>query len=385
MLYWQVVSLLVKKIFFVLFFLFLFSFGVSALSEGDVCAKAAVVVDSSTMQVLFEKNKDEKLSMASTTKIMTCLLAVEHGKLDETVEITQKMCGSEGTSIGLKSGYKITLKNLLYGLMLESGNDAADAVAVFIAGSKENFARMMNTKAKEIGMKGTNFVTPSGLDDENHYTTAYDMALLGAYAVKNSDFLNICSTKTMRVDFISPDITVTFSNHNRLLRSYDGALGIKTGFTKKSGRCLVSYAEKNSVGLVAVTLKDPDDWNDHRKMLDYGFSMYETQKVYMRFPKELCLVSSYKDKIKIEASSYPVEVTCKTNEKLTQYVRLKSFVYAPVKKGDTVGSVDIYANGRLLKTVALVSAENAESIPSTYKPKRSIISYIKQKLNEMFR
>lgn len=385
MLYWQVVSLLAKKIFFTLVFVCVFSFGASALSESDVCAKAAVVVDSSSMEVLFEKNKDEKLSMASTTKIMTCLLAVEYGRLDETVEVTQKMCGSEGTSIGLKAGYKITLKNLLYGMMLESGNDAADAVAVFIAGSKENFASMMNSKAKEIGMKNTSFVTPSGLDDENHYTTAYDMALLSAYAVKNPDFLSICSAKTMRVDFISPDITVTFSNHNRLLRSYDGALGIKTGFTKKSGRCLVSYAKRNSVGLVAVTLKDPDDWNDHRKMLDYGFSLYQTQEVYLRFPKEISLVSSYKNKLKIEASSYPAEVTCKKDEKLTQFVFLKSFVYAPVKKGDSVGSVDIYANGRLLKTVPLVAAENTESIPSTYKPKRSIISYIKQKFKELFR
>lgn len=385
MLYWQVVSLLIKKIFFVLFFVCLFSFSTAALSQDSVSAKSAVVLDSESMEVLFEKNADEKLSMASTTKIMTCILAVESGRLSETVEVTDKMCGSEGTSIGLKVGYKITLENLLYGLMLESGNDAAEAVAVFIAGSRENFASMMNSKAKEIGMNNTNFVTPSGLDDENHYTTAYDMALLGAYAVKNPDFVKFCSAKTMRVDFISPDITVTFSNHNRLLRSYDGALGIKTGFTKKSGRCLVSYAQKNSVGLVAVTLKAPDDWNDHKKMLDYGFGLYKTEDVYLRFPKEISLVSSDKSNVKINASRYPIQVTYKNGAKLTQYVRLKSFVYAPVTKGDMVGSVDIFADGRLLKTIPLISDENAESIPATYEPKRSIISYIKEKIKELFR
>lgn len=379
------VALLIKKSFFVIILLAFFSFSVSALSQDSISAKSAVVVDSESGEVLFQKNQSEKLSMASTTKIMTCILAVESGRLDETVDITAQMCGTEGTSIGLKSGSKITLRNLLYGLMLESGNDAADAVSIFIGQSKEHFAEMMNEKAKQIGMKNTNFVTPSGLDNEKHYTTAYDMAILGSYAVKNPEFLEICSSKSKRIDYVSPDITVTFSNHNRLLRSYDGALGIKTGFTKKSGRCLVSCAERNGIRLVAVTLKAPDDWNDHRKMLDFGFDCYRTESVYLRFPKEISVQGSDKTNVRIVPLSYPVTVTYRENAELTQSVSLPSFVYANIRKGDALGCVRLFSNGRCLREIPLISDENANSVEPTYQPKRSITARIRDKIKEFFK
>ena len=234
--------MLIIRIFVSFCFICIFAFSVNGINDNDISAESAVVINRETKEIVFEKNAYEKRSMASTTKIMTALLACESGYLYKNVEITSEMCGAEGTSLGLKAGYKLKLYDLVCGMMLKSGNDAANAVAIFLGGSLQNFAKMMNNKAYSIGMRCTNFVTPSGLDDENHYTTAYDMALLGAYAMENITLKNICSQKTMRIDYINPDIRVTYSNHNKLLSYYNGDYVIKTGFTKKSGRCLVSAA-----------------------------------------------------------------------------------------------------------------------------------------------
>ena len=191
------------------------------------------------------------------------------------VEITQEMIEVEGSSIYLKAGERLTLRALVIGLLLESGNDAANAIAITLAGSQKAFAEKMNEYAKSLGMKNTHFVTPSGLDDEEHYTTAFDMAVLGCAAMRCPDFSAIVSQKSMTVDFTEPEIRRTFYNHNRLLLELSGCNGIKTGFTKKSGRCLVSSCERDGIQLVAVTLNDPDDWNDHKKMMEYGFGQIE--------------------------------------------------------------------------------------------------------------
>lgn len=360
----------------------MFSVSASALSESDLSAKSAIVVNASTGEVVFEKNAHQRRSMASTTKIMTAVLAAESGREQETVNITSQMCGAEGTSIGLKAGYKIRFLDLVYGMMLESGNDAANATAIFLSGSREAFAKKMNEKAKEIGMTNTHFVTPSGLDDENHYTTAFDMAMLGCYAINIPLFKEICSSKTKKVDFIKPDITVTFSNHNRLLRSYDGAIGIKTGFTKKSGRCLVSAAEREGAVFVAVTLSAGDDWNDHRKMLDLAFESVIRKDIYPRLPETVGVMGGKASQIKIASSLYPVRVSYQKESKITQRVYMSPFVYAPIEKGDKLGKVELFYDNKIIKTVDIIALEDCEAQEETYVRKKSVIDRIKEFLGK---
>lgn len=347
----------------------------------DISAKSAVLMVAQSGQVIFEKNSHEIRSMASTTKIMTAVIAVESGKLEQTVEITEQMCNSEGTSVGLKAGYKVKLIDLVYAMMLESGNDAADAVACFLGGDANKFCVMMNEKAKSLGMNQTNFATPSGLDDPNHYSTAYDMAVLGAYAIRNPLLFKIVSSKSARAEYISPDITVTYSNHNRLLSLYEGAVGIKTGFTKKSGRCLVSAAQKNGSTLVAVTLSAPDDWNDHKKLFDFGFSILKNESVYIRTPNEIHVVGGNKNTIKIQPEQYPVSISHLDDEKkITQRVYLPGFAYAPIKSGDKLGYVELYIGNNLFEKINLVSSESCEGLKESYVKRKGLFSKIREKL-----
>ena len=375
---------MLRKIISVVFFVFIFSFSVYGLTENDLSAQSAVIINRQTNEIVFQKNAYEKRSMASTTKIMTAVIACESGRLDETVEVTDKMCGAEGTSIGLKAGYKIKLYDMVYGMMLESGNDAANAVAIFLAGNTENFAALMNEKAKEIGMANTNFVTPSGLDDENHYTTAYDMALLGSYAMSNVTLREICAQKSHKVDFISPDITVTYSNHNRLLSSYDGVYGIKTGVTKKCGRCLVTAAERDGADFIAVTLSAGDDWNDHKKMFDYAFENVTRKDVYLRMPSEISVKGGLAESVKIEAAEYPAVVAQSASGSITQRVYLPSFVYAPVKSGDVLGKVKLYLDGEYIKSVDIIAFQSCESATPTYIEEKSFFKTIKEKISDLF-
>ena len=246
-------------------------------------------------------------------------------------------------------------------MMLESGNDAANAAACAVAGSTEKFAVLMNEKAKSLGMKDTSFVTPSGLDDDNHYSTAYDMALLGCYAVKNPEFLNICSKKKGTVIFGSPPCEHTVYNHNKLLSYYDSALGIKTGFTKKSGRCLVSCAEKGGVMLVAVTLNAPGDWADHKKLLDYGFSVVKPGvKTLKKFA--VPVVGGTKD----AAAVSNTELTLCSSSVIVK-VFAEKFIYAPVKKGETVGEVCCFLDGKIIERKLLTAAEDIPALQAESK------------------
>ena len=248
----------------------------------SVSASSAVLMVADTGEVLFEKNAHQRRGIASTTKIMTALLTAECATPDRVVVTTPEMVNVEGTSMGLKVGDKVTFRDLIYGMLLASGNDAANTAAIAVDGNIPSFAARMNKRAAEIGMTNTNFVTPSGLDDENHYSTAYDMALLGCHALKNTVFSQACSTTSAKLCYGNEPYTRYLSNHNRLLKSFDGAVGIKTGFTKKSGRCLVSAATRNGATLVCVTLNAPDDWNDHKKMLEYGFEQVSIKKIYVK-------------------------------------------------------------------------------------------------------
>ena len=234
---------------------------------GAVSARAAVVIDADTGETLFEQNADSRLPMASTTKIMTALVALGEGDLDRVYTVKPEYAAVEGSSMYLQAGERLSLQDTLYGLMLASGNDAAVAIAGECGGMTA-FVGKMNAKAAELGLTDTHFDNPNGLPSDTHYTTAHELAKITAAALKDPVFRQIVSTKSCTVSGHA------LSNHNRLLSMYDGAIGVKTGFTRAAGRCLVSAAERNGRTIIAVTLNDPNDWNDHREMLDAGFAQY---------------------------------------------------------------------------------------------------------------
>lgn len=330
-----------------------------ALGADDLSAASAALMCVQTGEVLYQKNARERRSMASTTKIMTSLLALEENTPDRVIKVKDSMLNVEGTSMGLLPGDTVTLEGLIYGMLLQSGNDAANVTAISLGGNVENFVKKMNLRAKEIGMNDTNFVTPSGLDDEEHYSTAYDMALLGCEAVKNPEFLSVCSKKSESVFYGNPPYKRTLSNHNRLLRIYDGAVGVKTGFTKKSGRCLVSCAQRNGVMLVAVTLSAPGDWSDHRKMLDYGFSLIKGETVSPDLSKiKIPITGGTKNDVSLKCGNVTLCTEDISNIKTKLY--FEHFLYAPVKKGAVVGRVDYILSGKVIASAPITAGESAE-------------------------
>ncbi len=344
----------------------------------DISASSAVLLVSGSNEVLFEKSAYEKRPMASTTKIMSSIIAIESGRLDEEITVTQEMTSVEGTSMGLLPNDKVSVSELVYGMLLSSGNDAANATAITIAGSTDAFVSMMNDKAKQIGMLSTHFATPSGLDADDHYSTAYDMALLGSYAIENEQFLEICSSPSAVVDYGNPPYKRRLTNHNKLLKIYDGAIGIKTGFTKKSGRCLVSAAERDGVTLICVTLNDADDWNDHKKLLDYGFGIVKRYDNYQR--DFLISIVGGKD-ASVNAQLQRAPKIGSLNGQITQKVYIEHFLYAPVKKNDVVGySQFYYQNGALADTVPIIIKSDIGQTEYEEKAKFSFIHRILRKI-----
>jgi D-alanyl-D-alanine carboxypeptidase len=243
-------------------------------SPGSLNAEAAALIDVHSGRILFSQNGDKRMKIASLTKIMTAIVAIEHGRLTDSVKAGKRAVGKEGSSIYLKLGEEMSLLHLLYGLMLRSGNDAAVAIAEHVGGSEEGFVWLMNAKAEFLGLKNTQFRNPHGLDEEGHYSTANDMAKLTAYALQNPTFREIVKTKVKTVPDPGQPWNITWYNKNKMLTLYEGADGVKTGYTKQALRCLVSSATRNGQQLAAVTLNDPDDWTDHRKLLDFGFQNY---------------------------------------------------------------------------------------------------------------
>lgn len=325
----------------------------------DLSAKRAALINADTGELIYGKNEHERASMASTTKIMTSLLALESGKPNDVVTASAQAVRVEGTSIGLRAGDQITLKTLVCGMLLESGNDAANVTAEYLAGSNDAFAAMMNKRAAEIGMQDTHFVTPSGLDDEEHYSTAYDMALLGACAIQNRAFVQICSARSMRVSYGTPEAARTFTNHNRMLSDYEGAIGIKTGFTKKSGRCLVTAARRNGVTLVAVTLNDPDDWRDHAALLDYGFEQVRTAPADLDFSTISVPVSGgVAENVAVYS---PQEIFLPVEQGTERFVFIEKFLYAPVQKDDIIGEAVYVQNGSIVARAVLCAASDVQA------------------------
>lgn len=337
-----------------------------AAGEPGVSAQSAILISGDDGTVIFEKNAHERLAMASTTKIMTALLTLEEAERsgDPVIDITEEMVRVEGSSMGLKAGDRLTLTNLTSGMLLASGNDAANAAALYLGGSQEEFAKLMNARAGEIGMTETNFVTPSGLDDEEHYSTAYDMALLGREAMGNEEFARIAGSSTLQVEFTKPEQKISYQNHNKLLRLYDGCIGIKTGFTKKAGRTLVSAARRDGTTLIAVTLNAPDDWDDHMAMFDYGFETVKTLSIGNEaLPETLPVAGSAKAGVALRMGQrLSMTLPIAEAQGVESRVLLPKFLYAPVKAGERVGRVQYLMGGEEIYSVPIIASEEAKTL-----------------------
>ena len=251
----------------------------SAAPPPENHAKAAALIDVTSGRILFSQRGDEPMKIASLTKIMTAIVAIEHGNLDDVVTVSRRAAGMEGSSLYLKPGEKMTLHNLLYGLMLRSGNDAAVAIAEHVGGSVEGFVYLMNRKAEELGLMNTHYANPHGLDHPDHYMSANDLARLTAYALHNPVFQSIVRTRVKTAPNPYEPWDYKWINKNKMLYMYEGADGVKTGYTRLANRTLVSSATRDGQQLAAVTLNDGNDWADHRRLLDYGFKHFPLQTV----------------------------------------------------------------------------------------------------------
>lgn len=325
---------------------------------------SAVLYEPQSGRVLYEKDAHTPRPMASTTKIMTALLAVELCSMDRVITVSAEAVRVEGSALGLRGGDQITMRDLVVGLMLKSGNDAANVIAYTVAGGIDRFSQLMNQRAAEIGMKDSVFVTPSGLDQGDHSSSAYDMALLAAEALKNETLAEICGMETAVVSFGNPPQKHTLANHNKLLKLYPYAIGVKTGFTKKSGRCLVSASEKDGVRLIAVTLNAGDDWNDHIALYEYGFS--RTRRVSMPVPDLPSVAVSGGTQKTVNVTlreTAAVTLLDDENARLRLRVELPAFVLAPVAQGEEIGCVEYWVDDRMVCSSPIVTTASVNARP----------------------
>ncbi len=332
-----------------------------AYAAKDVSAKSAVLLEMESGEVVYEKDADCRRKMASTTKIMTACVVIDAvPDLQTQVAVDARAVGVEGSSVYLKAGEKMSVEDLLYALMLSSANDAAAALAYAVSGSIETFAARMNDLATSWGLCNTHFTNPHGLDAEEHYTTAKELAIITRHALQNETFCRIVSTKKHICKNDDGTLTRVFVNHNRLLRSYDGAVGVKTGFTKKSGRCLVSAAKKDGVTLIAVTLNAPDDWADHAELLDYGFAQYE-HKVLLKENEvqfDLPVTAGQAQTVRL-SNTDAVSATVKQSAHKIEYkIEAEQFAFAPVAKGDILGKAKVLVDGVCVGEVPLYAQDD---------------------------
>lgn len=338
---------------------FLRSKQTSALS---LSAQSAVLIEAESGTVLYEKNGTKRMPMASTTKIMTALVVLESLDLKETIRIPRESCGIEGSSVYLREGEEFSAEELLYALLLASANDAATALAIASCGSVDAFADRMNQKASELGLEGTHFTNPHGLHDEAHYTTARDLAAITAEASKNEVFRKICSTQKTTIRRDSKESARLLINHNKLLARYDGCFGIKTGFTKTSGRCLVSGAERDGLSLIAVTLNAPDDWNDHETLLDYGFSLYSkvTLAKACELSYSLPIVNGYQSAVLCANKEDVCAVLPNDAGEVRAVTDMRRLEFAPVCAGDVIGTIYFVCDGKIVARTDIVALYSAE-------------------------
>lgn len=323
------------------------------VSAYNTSAKAAVVIDGCTGEILYSQNCDTRLPMASTTKIMTALLLCElGGDLTKEIVTTREMVTVEGSSMGLQVGDTVSYHDLLYGMMLASGNDAANTTAIAIAGSVKDFVDLMNKRAEEMGLENTHFVTPSGLDADGHYTTAYELAIITKEALNNEEFAKAVASESARLCYGNPPYNRTLTNHNKLLKMYDDVIGVKTGYTKKSGRCLVSASRKDGKFVIAVTLNDSNDWTDHRSLLDLGLSLIESKKYS---PTEDNIAVEVVDGNRVSLSVPSALINTTANSEVTYEIKLPAFLYSPIKPGQQIGSISYFSNGNSVCELPIVA------------------------------
>ncbi len=376
-------NIYIKLLSFILIYSLLLSFSslfvfANESTISSISAKSACLIEAESGKVLYSKNSTTPMPMASTTKVMTAIVAIESGiPLDRIINIPIQAVGIEGSSVYLRCDEKVTFEFLLYALMLSSANDAAVAIAYLVSGGVDAFVELMNKKARELGLANTNFTNPHGLFDENHYTTADELAKIMAYAMKNDNFAMI--TSCQKKAFARDDGTsFLLSNHNRLLKTYDGVIGGKTGFTKKSGRCLVTCAERDGLKLIAVTLSAPDDWNDHAKLYDFGFASYE--RVYFNSQSiKTPIIAGIKSEILISNESFSLVLPKETGE-ISVKIHAPRFLFAQVKKGEKVGEIIYLRNGKVIATSPLLACENVAKI----KYKFNLLDWLKDILKGFF-
>ncbi|MDY4507532.1 MAG: D-alanyl-D-alanine carboxypeptidase family protein [Candidatus Faecousia sp.] len=320
-----------------------------------VSARRAYVLDAVSGRELFVRNPDERSLIASTTKIMTALIVCEQCNVLDRMRIPKEAVGIEGSSMYLKEGEVLTLQELLYGLMLSSGNDAAVALAIYCGGTVEGFAELMNDKARNLGLTGTHFENPNGLDSPGHYSTARDLAKLAAYAMKNPIFYKTVSAKSVRIG------ERCLTNHNKLLWKLEGADGVKTGFTKAAGRILVSSATRQGRRIIGVTIDAPDDWNDHCQLLNEGFARYQDRQIVQAGQRVSVLEVLGGDARRIEVLAAEDFSYALAAEECPQLVLPgPGFVYAPAVEGAEAGFAYVLINGTVIGKVPVVYGATVE-------------------------
>lgn len=336
----------------------LFTLYISSEEPFSISADSAAVYIPEADRFIYLKNENERRGMASTTKIMTALIALETLDEDEMITVGSESCGIDGSSLYLRPGEVMNSLDLIYALLLQSANDAACALAHRIAGSIEEFAHLMNQKAEELGLFETHFTNPHGLDDKEHYTTARDLAILSGAALKNERLKEIASTRRREV-LISGEPRILV-NHNKLLRLYNGCIGLKTGYTKKCGRCLASAAEKDGLRVISVTLDAPDDWRDHKMLLDMAYDRYECRTLCERgdFLNIVPILNGNAEYTRVSAKNDVKAIVEKRAPEIETSIRLSGYFSAPVYKNEVLGTVIFTDNGREVARVDLVSEEN---------------------------
>lgn len=325
----------------------------------EVSSHSACVIDIDTGRILAAKNENEKSEPASITKIMTALIALENADIKKIVTIPGAAAGVEGSSIYIKAGEKYSLEDLLYGLMLRSGNDAATAIAIDVAGSVDAFVEKMNQKAQELGCTGTHFNNPHGLPDEKHYTTAHDMALITAAALRNDTFVKIVSTKNYTAEPDGAGETRSWQNKNKLLWQYEGAIGVKTGYTKSAGKTYVGAADRNGIRIAVVVLGAKDMWGDAATLLDDAFASY--QQVDLIKDGQSTGVTPVLEGLSSEVEgitegSLSKTLTKEEQERIVTKCVYQTPLYAPVAKGDIIGSMQVYLDDEMIGSVPIVAA-----------------------------
>lgn len=332
---------------------------VFAMAESADCA---CLINGITGEVIFSKDMDTRHAMASTTKIMTAIIAIEQCDMEEKVTVSRNAAYQEGSAAYVRENNIIAMKDLLYGLMLNSGNDAAVAIAEHISGSSEAFAELMNKKAELLGLQNTHFMNPNGLDDPEHYTTAHELAMIARYAMGNEIFREIVSTRTYQATPDNVTETLYFSNHNKMLRNYEGATGIKTGYTRATGRCLVSSAKRDDMEFIAVTLGDPNDWKDHSEMLDYAFEQYYPKQVVREGMTVKVAEIEGKKHSMIARNDFTVPLKEHGKTEIEVVTHLAENLTAPINESEKVGYLDILCDGSSVGRVDIISRDEIESI-----------------------